>query len=378
MAIHLDTASVSVWGQHLKGGPHVVVSFQSREALNSFAGCRFSEIPNIVSDVCVKLTRRLSYRGGLVLSEEDINIYPPHRETANQLLQKRSTFPDAFIIVFPFFIEVNDWKGTLTPSEYGKEVSEVFADDPDVNVTFIKQEEVGFDITFRIPATDLQIGDELSRCVSLVRRRLDLLETGTSSHYTTNSIEKTFSFPEEVGVACEQYLVYFVQFLRDLGVNATSELKHKAGQVLFTVTPANEEEALDNIRTALDVYLHLPASPVGNDMSNEIAIQRLESQVLRFQSDLRLASAELQAKSATIEAQQLTINVQKALLNGEILLDSMKDVTPKKDDDREEFLGGTVALTVFKDKGVEVNYAKMFRKLRDLFFRKVTSDKNPR
>jgi hypothetical protein len=103
-------------------------------------------------------------------------------------------------------------------------------------------------------------------------------------------------------------------------------------------------------------------------MGNEIAIQRLESQVLRFQSDLKLAAAELQAKNATIEAQQLTINVQKALLNGEILLDSMKDITPKeKEEDKEELLNGTVALTKFNWKGVEFNLPEIFRKLRRLF-----------
>jgi CheY-like chemotaxis protein len=131
----------------------------------------------------------------------------------------------------------------------------------------------------------------------------------------SDSVAVLFDFPEEVRVPCEQYLLYFGQFLRDLGVQATSNLSHEAGQVLFTVTPDDPRTALDKVRAALEVYLRLPTSPVSDPTHSEIAVQRLESSVLRLQSDLRLASAELQAKNTTIEAQQLIIQTQKGLLD---------------------------------------------------------------
>lgn len=182
-----------------------------------------------------------------------------------------------------------------------------------------------------------------------------------------DSISVLFDFPEEVRVPCEQYLLYFGQFLRDLGVQATSDLTHEAGQVLFTVTPADPRAALDKVRAALEVYLRLPTSPVGGAIHEEIAVQRLEASVLRLQGDLRLASAELQAKNMTIEAQQLIIQTQKGLLSGEIVLNSMKDITPKEEEDKEKLLGGIVALATYKEKGVEVNLAELYRKLKGLF-----------
>jgi len=127
-----------------------------------------------------------------------------------------------------------------------------------------------------------------------------------------DSIAVLFDFPEEVRVPCEQYLLYFGQFLRDLGVQAISDLSHEAGQVLFTVKPTDPRTALDKVRAALDVYLSLPTSPVSDPTHNEIAVQRLEASVLRLQSDLRLASAELQAKNMTIEAQQPSFKHRKA------------------------------------------------------------------
>jgi CheY-like chemotaxis protein len=181
-----------------------------------------------------------------------------------------------------------------------------------------------------------------------------------------DSVAMFFDFPEEVRVPCEQYLLYFGQFLRDLGVQATSDLNHKAGRVLFTVTPTDPRTALDKVRAALGFYLSLPTSPVSDATHDEIAVQRLEASVLRLMSDLRLGSAELQAKNATIEAQQLIIQTQKGLLNGEIVFNSMKDVTPRAED-KEELLGGIVALSTFKEKGFEVNLGEIYRRLKGLF-----------
>lgn len=50
---------------------------------------------------------------------------------------------------------------------------------------------------------------------------------------------------------------------------------------------------------------------------------------MRTESKKRLGTAELQAKNTTIEAQRLIIDVKNALLSGEILVASVKDVTPK-------------------------------------------------
>jgi hypothetical protein len=219
---------------------------------------------------------------------------------------------------------------------------------------------------------DNPIADEVERVAKIVREVHSEVLNQLLSRLNSRSVVASFKdFPKEVRTYCEQYLMYFIQFLQDLGVDATSELKHEAGQVLFTVTPSNEHEALDKIRTALNVYLHLPSSPLGNEVSTDIAVNRLESAVLRLQSDLRLAAAELQAKNATIEAQQLTINVQKSLLNGEIRTGAFKDVTPKqKDEDREEFFDGAAALTVLKKEGYELNLPKIYRRLKELFTEK--------
>jgi len=174
------------------------------------------------------------------------------------------------------------------------------------------------------------------------------------------SVKVVLDFPEEVKVYCEQYLLYFVQFLKDLGVSATSELRHEAGKVLFSVTPIDQNEALDKIRSALEVYLVLPSGKLTHSGDNPIEIQRLTANIHHLQGQLSIAQAVLQAKDATIQAQQTSIN---NLLSGTVI-----DITPRPDD-KEEFLGGAIALTKYQDKGVEINLAEIFRKLKRLFQR---------
>lgn len=220
---------------------------------------------------------------------------------------------------------------------------------------------ISFECSFELP-----IDSQLTRVVNTLRPFHEEADKVLTSSSDANSITVSFDFPLEIRTACEQYLLYFVQFLRDLGVEANTSLTHEAGQVLFTVTPEDKNEALDKIRAALDVYLHLPSNPVSDTTNEAIAVQRLEANILRLRSDLKLAAAELQAKNATIEAKQLTIDIQKGLLSGDIIFNSMKDVTPKPED-KEELLGGIVALATYKDKGVEVNLAELYRKLKALF-----------
>jgi hypothetical protein len=283
------------------------------------------------------------------------------------------TFADYVHHIYPV-IKIHD--SIYEVKLYGKDNTSVSYDSTnkdDLDVpTFIRtglHESKGgkiysLEVTF-IASPDKSIADEVGRFAKMFRE-IHKQATDYLSQTKRRSVVASFDdFPKEVRTYCEQYLMYFVQFLQDLGVDATSEIKHEAGKVLFTITPINEHEALDKIRTALDIYLSLPSSPISDSGSTEIAINRLESAVLRLQSDLRLAAAELQAKNATIEAQQLSINVQRSLLSGKIV-----PLQEETTENRKEFLGGAVALTVMKKEGVEVNLAKIYRMIKEMFIKR--------
>ena len=113
-------------------------------------------------------------------------------------------------------------------------------------------------------------------------------------------------------IACEQYLLYFAQFLQDLGINATSNLKEEAGKVLFSVTPTDDVEALDKIHEALAVYLNLPTSPIEYDES--FAAMRLQQQVENLQHSQRMAVREIRTSEKELRLAQTVIEHQDKVI----------------------------------------------------------------
>jgi hypothetical protein len=147
---------------------------------------------------------------------------------------------------------------------------------------------------------------------TLKQIHLEVLERleNNSKH---SSIISAFNFPDEVKIPCEQYLLYFTQFLRDLGVNATSHLKHEAGNVLFSITPNDDNEALDKICEALAVYLNLPSSPIVYDES--FKAMRLQQQIENLQHSQKMAARELQLTEKLIIAQSEMIQEKNIIIS---------------------------------------------------------------
>jgi hypothetical protein len=129
-----------------------------------------------------------------------------------------------------------------------------------------------------------------------------------------------FEFPPSIRAACEQYLVYFGQFLEDLGIHADSEIKRHAGSVMFCVTPSDGPTALAAIRDALEAYLQLPTAPELHDArldTRDPALTQLKANVRFLQSQLELSRAIVEAKDATIQAMDVTIYRQQQLITGD-------------------------------------------------------------
>ena len=169
----------------------------------------------------------------------------------------------------------------------------------------------------------------------------------------------SFTFPEPVRAACTQYLLYFSEFLRDIGVSVTTQLSETLTAVLFKVTPADKNVALKNIEEALRIYLALAQVPIKiPEPTAPLAERKLAETIAHLNQQLRLAQAITTAQHVRIQDQSEIIELQRQLLTSQ----------PKKAEgqDREELFDGSVALTVFKWKGVEVSLASIFRRVRKL------------
>jgi hypothetical protein len=296
----------------------------------------------------------------------------PEEEIFHDVIISRLENPDQFIIYMQFYFNFGNWKRLWSITEYSQEfIRNAKQGDNSIlkaDATSEGGPEDGFSIIFPVENTDSIIKAEVLKHEEELRNLHELTEMSLASRLRNESVVMYFDFPEQVRVSCEQYLLYFVQFLKDLEVEATAELQHEAGQVLFAVTPTDEKDALDKIRTALEAYLSLPASKL-TDEDKDIIMQRLAGNIYHLKSQLALSQAMLQTKDATIEAQQLTIATQRLVLRGDIFFESLKDVTPKPKD-KEELLGGTVAIKKYDGKFVEVDLPELYRKLKRMFEKK--------
>ncbi len=162
-----------------------------------------------------------------------------------------------------------------------------------------------------------------------------------------NSIQE-FDFPMEVRTSCEQYLMYFADFLREIGVIAVTNIEHdKAGKTLFGVKPSNPKVALDAIREALEIYLELPMSP----LVNEIEI-----------SDTRMLSlrAEINTLKSRLDYAQIRqIETEKRADLQRELIDAHKEILREKDNriqTLQNFEPRHFEPSIIYESAIETNY----------------------
>lgn len=352
----LDNARVYAQ-QENSSDVHYEFVISSEDSGRIFTACQFSEIPSSVEHVT------LDYKLRQMDTVDRSIIHCPHKH-------------EPFNLTFEVAVGLALWTKPYSVTQYCLEFEKVFEVTKPAGLNMrICQSEVskisGISIeNALINSTENTIADEIIRYLRLLSEIHKEVEQYLISDLHSNSIAMTFDFPAEVSVYCEQYLLYFVQFLRDLGIEATSDLKHDAGRVLFTVSPNDNKEALDNIRTALEIYLCIPSSQT-NDISkfdDGIEVQRLIANIHHLKGQIAISQAILQAKEATIQAQNITIQHQQRLLSTNIIAESLVNVrVGKETEKKEELLGGTVAITKYQGKGFEVNLPEIFRRLKQRF-----------
>lgn len=179
-------------------------------------------------------------------------------------------------------------------------------------------------------------------------------------------IEVRFDFPSRYKTACEQYLMFFSEFLRDLGVEASSSISEGVdGETIFSVVPQDKDTALSKISSAL--YAYMKMSDSGNVMSvssNSIEVQRLQANIMFLHSQLALSKAQLMTQQSTIDNQSTIIEHQKSL--NDILVSTTKKNTELKDT-KENIIKGAIAVRKYQWQFVEVDIPEIVRTLKKWF-----------
>lgn len=195
---------------------------------------------------------------------------------------------------------------------------------------------------------DIKLKDEVQRIMEIVKEifeiSYDLVERNNN-----DTIYFELEADKSVHTIYKQYLVYFEQFLNDVGIRSKMEIKDEINKILLSVQPEDKTIALKNIRDCLEIYLNLIDNreiQVYEDYSN-IAVMQLKSNIEHLKSQLMLANT-------IIEQQKISINLLKSMTVG----------ATKLPEEEINILDGAIKVKEFQYKGLLINPAKILKLLK--------------
>ena len=245
-----------------------------KEAVAAIVECHLSDLPDDLQNLSLGC---LIDRIGELLECKDVMI--------------TRTDEGSLKVAAQFSAQLSKWNLPWAYEEYAYQLGVSMGDTGIQAELYMEPDHYGSFTAFLATSNRSRIRDSIDELHAVMLTLHQHAVTALVEKVGTRSVAMSFDFPDAVKTSCEQYLLYFVQFLRDVGVEATAELREHAGRVLFSVTPKDESEALDKIREALEVYLRLPSAVGVNaaaSMSTDLATQQLLANIYHLKSQLML------------------------------------------------------------------------------------------
>jgi hypothetical protein len=175
--------------------------------------------------------------------------------------------------------------------------------------------------------TELKIIDKIEILNNLFEKsKNDSIEALTHSKSKELFI-RMFDFPSDYANICSQYLMWFGEFLKNLGIEADVSTENKDGKTSLTVSPAENGEMLEQIEELFHTYLSLPyvkVLPPEQDISpqNLHAYQTAIFQVQHLGTQIQMKDAAIASYQATNTTLSERVEHQAGKL---ILLESLQE-----------------------------------------------------
>ncbi len=201
----------------------------------------------------------------------------------------------------------------------------------------------------------------IPKVVEIHQKALNNLEEGFANY----PFKAHFVFPDHIKHECEQYLVYFGQFLSDIGIESHTEISRKGKEILFSVAPNDKNEAIERVSQAFSLFLTIPAlhnehiKPVSTGVENQIKFQRMEAAINHLKSQIRLAEA-------TILAQQDHIISLKEFNTNVLVTSLIKVIENDKESKGVSFFDDLIKIKPYKGKGFEIDIPRVVSKVKEI------------
>lgn len=173
---------------------------------------------------------------------------------------------------------------------------------------------------------------------------------------------KIFEFPDEYKHICSQYIMWFGEFLKNIGIEANVSTEHKNGQTTLLVEPEKNPELLLQIERYFYQYIGLPSIkllPPAPNLTQE-EMYAYQSAIMQVQH----LNTQIQMKDAVIASQNITnfslISKIKQKEELPLLVESLQE------DKKYELFNGAVKIPAIqkfgKNGNIEFDLCKIFNK----------------
>ena len=354
----LDQGKKDVYGLSYQG-------IECNESYAYFSNFRKNEKPTISvsNELMRKKLQKLSLRE-LFLHSSEISFYLDKHTIFPMTMR---LFPEDGVLfqnraLFELAIEAEDWKELYSVRDFSDCLKETTEQIEFEDLGFYREDDdfVTNGIGFLCDTSDIDktVEEYLNTLIPQINHVIQ--KTKVYLYQKTDSVVIELELPNEIKAPCEQYLMYFSQFLSDLGISVSNEINHFGKKTIFSVIPENKEQALSVISDALASYLSLPVELDKQNILNaqkDIALMQLEANVMHFKSQLMLAQSVLEAKNATIQSLSLT-NEQYRNMN------VIQSESPSSKTNEESLIGEVVKVKEYQGKLISVDLPRILKNLK--------------
>jgi hypothetical protein len=277
-------------------------------------------------------------------------------------------------------IDPSNWDGNLNPYLIRDMMFEVLNSQSEFPINISKESSISNEMDtaalhFDIKKSEItKFWNNKNIFSNFLNESVTLAEEKVAIGGFINKVVAKFEFDEYSQQTFSTYLMYFIEFLKDLGIETNGEFKKKGNSLIFSITPKNKDVALTQISEALAFYLKLPqinlndVSDVSDVNSNPIAelkLEKLRSEIERLKSNQRINEALLKYQDSLIyklNSNQLKV-IEQPKINAPIDSVSYIYVDDKKQE-KKSFLSGGIKLGVMKKAGIEIDWSSLIGHFR--------------
>jgi len=258
-------------------------------------------------------------------------------------------------------IEVNKWEGHINPYFIRNEMAKILKEQTEFPLKkgITTDDDSGYtSIYFDLDITKIGcLKAFYSNFSTFLNGALENIEERLSIGGFANKVVAKFSFDEVSKQACISYLYYFIDFLKDLGLDSKGDIINSGTEVLFSIIPSSKETSLINISQALSIYLKLPNQDMPNSQPEyldpivELKLERLKNEIERLKGNLKTSEILLRYQDNLLKISKLKKPI-----------DALTSIHINNEErEKTEFLGGGVKLGVLKKAGVEFDWSALLR-----------------